>query len=533
MIKVGKFYILSDGGEGHGLALRLKAEGHEVKMQIFGDDFEGLGNGIIECACEAGIGETMIADVTGFGRILDSFRDNGGRTFAGGTFADKLEEDRLFSEEVFHNCGIKTPDSQRATDWDDAEKVAKKYAKTGGKVVLKPEGGLSGVVPSLIANGEEEVSDAMKRFRSASGSSEVNITIQEFIPGVAVSTEGWFNGEDWIPGMFNHTIERKQFLCGDLGPSTGCTGNLVWAADADDAIVKETLLKLTVTMRKHKYVGPIDVNCVVNEDGVYALEFTPRFGYDAFPTLLYTLCDFNFGAFIDDMARGDLPEVQLNPGYGAGIRIGVPPWPSTKFKGTPGIALRGFEEEDKKWFYPYEVQVVDDEIRSSNGYGSLGVVNGHGGSPGEAFARAYEICSRLRAVDLQYRTDLLCACMKDLRELRNIYDGYSGEWIGVDLDGTLAQYSNWSAIVGEPVAAMVARVKRWLREGKEVRVFTARGSIEGEGAEGRYQQLCHIYDWINDNIGETLEVTHEKDPGMIRLYDDRVVQINANEGTIA
>jgi phosphoribosylamine--glycine ligase len=531
--KVGKFLILSDSGQGHGLTLRLKTEGHEAQLKVFGSDYEGLGHDIVDCACEYLTGETVVADGVSFGHVLESFRDAGTRIFGGGVFADKLETDRLLSEEVFRNAGIKTPDSHRANDWDDAEKVAKKFAKLGGKVVLKPEGGLSGVVPSLVVDGEEEVKDAIDHFHHSAGNSEINITIQEYIKGVAVSTEGWFNGENWIPGMFNHTIEKKKFLNCDLGPSTGCTGNLVWAADDDDDIVTETLTKLTVTMRKHNYVGPIDVNCVVNEEGIYALEFTPRFGYDAFPTLLTCLCDFDFGAFIDDVARGDEPKVKLSPGYGAGIRIGIPPWPSDTEHGIPGIALRGFKEEDKKWFYPYEMQLVDGELRSSRGYGLLGVVNGHGGTPGEAFARAYEICSRLHAVDLQYRTDLYCACMKDFRDLRSIFDGYTGGWLGVDLDGTLAHHNGWTRSIGDPIPAMVSRVKRWIREGKEIRVFTARGSIEGEGDTGRYQQLCRIYDWINEHIGEALEVTHEKDPGMIRLYDDRVVEINKNEGTIA
>ena len=37
-------------------------------------------------------------------------------------------------------------------------------------------------------------------------------------------------------------------------------------------------------------------------------------------------------------------------------------------------------------------------------------------------------------------------------------------WVGVDLDGTLATYDEWRGIehVGEPIAPMVERVKRWL-----------------------------------------------------------------------
>src|SRR5207344_2652938 len=55
-------------------------------------------------------------------------------------------------------------------------------------------------------------------------------------------------------------------------------------------------------------------------------------------------------------------------------------------------------------------------------------------------------------------------------------DRMSEGWIGVDLDGTLAYYDQWRGPehIGEPVPAMLERVQRWLAEGKDVRIFTAR-----------------------------------------------------------
>jgi len=52
----------------------------------------------------------------------------------------------------------------------------------------------------------------------------------------------------------------------------------------------------------------------------------------------------------------------------------------------------------------------------------------------------------------------------------------SEEWIGVDLDGTLARYEGWKGAdhIGAPVPAMLARVKEWRSNGIEVRIFTAR-----------------------------------------------------------
>ena len=49
-------------------------------------------------------------------------------------------------------------------------------------------------------------------------------------------------------------------------------------------------------------------------------------------------------------------------------------------------------------------------------------------------------------------------------------------WIGVDLDGTLAYYDQWRGEhhVGEPILPMLDRVKKWLSEGREVRICSWR-----------------------------------------------------------
>ncbi len=98
-------------------------------------------------------------------------------------------------------------------------------------------------------------------------------------------------------------------------------------------------------------------------------------------------------------------------------------------------------------------------------------------------------------------------------------------WIGVDLDGTLAEYDGWhgNGHIGQPVEEMVNRVKDWLDEGKTVKIFTARAS-NGEMAKRVVQQ------WCKKHIGQELEVTNVKDFGMTELWDDRAIQVVPNEG---
>ena len=52
----------------------------------------------------------------------------------------------------------------------------------------------------------------------------------------------------------------------------------------------------------------------------------------------------------------------------------------------------------------------------------------------------------------------------------------SRQWIGVDLDGTLAHAEPWQGFehIGKPVPNMMKRVKIWIELGYRVKILTAR-----------------------------------------------------------
>lgn len=113
-------------------------------------------------------------------------------------------------------------------------------------------------------------------------------------------------------------------------------------------------------------------------------------------------------------------------------------------------------------------------------------------------------------------------------------------WYGVDLDGTLAEYhpGDGVEVIGNPIPAMVERVKTWLLEGRDVRIFTARVGVTGDrNADGieddqafADKQRELIGAWCLDHIGSVLPVTATKDFRMIALWDDRCMQVVANTG---
>jgi hypothetical protein len=114
-------------------------------------------------------------------------------------------------------------------------------------------------------------------------------------------------------------------------------------------------------------------------------------------------------------------------------------------------------------------------------------------------------------------------------------------WIAVDLDGTLAEYHGWpkDGSIGPPVPTMVRRVRAWLAEGREVRIFTARVSESREysAESGRYadlrfvmEQREKIREWCQKHIGTVLPVTCEKDFRLAEIWDDRSVRVECNTG---
>ena len=69
---------------------------------------------------------------------------------------------------------------------------------------------------------------------------------------------------------------------------------------------------------------------------------------------------------------------------------------------------------------------------------------------------------------------------------------------------------------------MLNRVKAWLEQGVEVRIFTARASVP--------EYIPFVAQWLEKQGLPALRVTNVKDFAMISLWDDRCVQVETNTG---
>lgn len=103
-------------------------------------------------------------------------------------------------------------------------------------------------------------------------------------------------------------------------------------------------------------------------------------------------------------------------------------------------------------------------------------------------------------------------------------------WIGVDFDGTLAKHETGDMELGSPVPAMLERVKGWIKEGREVRIMTARAHKVPEHTFFHQRQMDLIQDWCERHGLPRLMVTCEKDYQMLELWDDRAVGVVVDTG---
>jgi len=107
----------------------------------------------------------------------------------------------------------------------------------------------------------------------------------------------------------------------------------------------------------------------------------------------------------------------------------------------------------------------------------------------------------------------------------------AGRWIGVDFDGTLAIDADGRSDpyqLGTPIAPMVQRVRNWIGQGYDVRIFTARMnqfSVTAGVARDVERMREALRVWCRQHIGIALSCVNAKDGAMEVLWDDRAVRV--------
>jgi phosphoribosylamine-glycine ligase len=399
--------MLSVCGDGCGLLKRIQDEGNDCTIDITHEDYDSTYDGILKKSKQPPTGSIIVADASSMGKELDQYKKKGFKVFGGSVFADSLEEDRGFGLKYMESHGIQIPDTKtfrtfvEAIDFMNSRKEKERF-------VFKPNGDNLPCKLTYVGTDKDDLISYL-RFVQRHFTHEIDdFILQTFVEGPIVSTEFWVGPSGFIRPA-NHTVEVKKFLNDNLGPSTGCQGNLVWLAD-DDEIVG-LLENIEQDLVKEGYIGPIDLNAILSEDGIKGLEWTPRFGYDAMPTFL-ELIDGDVGQLISDTVNDQIDEMDLFDSIAAGIKISIPPYPIEAvehikpiLKESPnvGVPIRDLDEDAT---YFYEIKMEDGQMIHSIGLGSIGCVVDCGDEAEDSLDYPYECLEKARIPEKQYRTDL-------------------------------------------------------------------------------------------------------------------------------
>jgi hypothetical protein len=104
-----------------------------------------------------------------------------------------------------------------------------------------------------------------------------------------------------------------------------------------------------------------------------------------------------------------------------------------------------------------------------------------------------------------------------------------GPWYAFDLDGTIAEYHQWEGelAIGKPIAPTVELMRKMVKEGCIVKIFTARLSFPNRDHDAIVNA---IQDWLEEQGLPRLEVTATKDWRFKEFYDDKAIAVEQNTG---
>ncbi|MFH1545204.1 MAG: phosphoribosylglycinamide synthetase C domain-containing protein [archaeon] len=223
-----------------------------------------------------------------------------------------------------------------------------------------------------------------------------------------------YSGKVYCATVKNHVMyvrrNFKPFWCGNT--------SMFWSGP--NRIFNNTLKKMESKLAEEGYIGYIDINCIVNNNGIYPLEWTSRFGYPTISIQQESMIN-PIGDFFYELAHGNKPRLNVKSGFQVGIRVVVPPFP---YKDKEIFEVKS---KDSVIFFKKPIDGVHiEDVKKINGEwlitGTSGVVLiicGTGQTMRQAQHQAYSRIKNIIIPNMYYRTDIGDRWVEDSDKLHN------------------------------------------------------------------------------------------------------------------
>lgn len=399
--------------------LRLQADGHEVRIFISEalcrGTLAGLAARVDDWRAQlpwiraAGPdGYILFENVAGErGALQDELRAEGFQVIGGCAFGDRLENDRGFAQRLLRSLGLpvaRTFEFDRLIDGDIF------LNRNPGRYVLKFNGDAFGSADNYIGRaGDGRDVRAMLRAKCRQLKTErVSFVLMEYVAGVEMGVGAYFNGRRFLrPACLDW--EHKAFFPGDLGELTGEMGTVATYQNSGRFFAK-TLARIAPLLAQHGYCGYINLNTIVNEQGIWPLEFTSRFGYPGY-SILEPLQRTSWSRLFAALTEGEEDRLETFDGFCVGVLMTTRPFPYVRAFvpepiGLPIMIEGEFSAEDHANFHLGEVGQEDNQLVTAGYHGWSMVVTGVGSTIAAAQAAAYQRARRVIIPNLRYRNDI-------------------------------------------------------------------------------------------------------------------------------
>jgi phosphoribosylamine--glycine ligase len=177
-----------------------------------------------------------------------------------------------------------------------------------------------------------------------------------------------------------------------------------------ETFFERTLALVKPLLRQHGYCGYINLNTIVNGEGIWPLEFTCRFGYPGF-AILEPLQVTPWAELFRAMLDRDVARFETLPGFSLGIVVTTPPFPYSREqlnepKGLPVLIEGDLSPNDKANLHFGEVALQHGTLVTSGASGCTLVVTGTGATIAAARDAANALVRRVSVANARYRCDI-------------------------------------------------------------------------------------------------------------------------------
>ncbi|MEW6687554.1 MAG: phosphoribosylamine--glycine ligase [Pseudomonadota bacterium] len=406
-----KFLFVSYTGLIADIAWQVAKEGHEAKLWIEDPEEKEIGDGFVaktgDWKKEIDWADVVVFDdVLGMGAMAEELRKAGKPVVGGSAYTDRLEDDRGFGQQELKAAGVGILPQENFTSFDDA--IAYVTANPN-RYVIKPSGAAANEKGLLFVGEEEDGRDVVQvlsDYKRVWSHKIKEFQLQRRVVGIEVATGAFFNGKEFVTPI-NVNFEHKKLFPGDIGPPTGEMGTSMFWSEPN-RIFNATLKKMEAKLAEERYTGYIDVNCIVNNNGIYPLEFTARFGYPTISIQQEGLLT-PIGELLQKLADGSLSRLRAKSGFQIGVRIVLPPFPYRDMETLETISKDSvilFKTPSREGFHIEDVKAVDGEWLVTGTSGVALLVCGTGPTMKQAQRMAYNRVRNVMIPHMYYRDDI-------------------------------------------------------------------------------------------------------------------------------